>query len=156
MFWFYWPWGMRGLTSPRRDGTHTPCIGRQSLNHWTTREVPPAPSEEAMVFFTLKSGVTLHERYHPTWVRCSGLCYGNKQPLSQSDLSPPKCISHPHSMTHLGSRGLYQGAITKLHHLVTAPNGMCVLGPSLPHSALDRTHSTSTPASLHNSFHSPT
>ena len=22
------------------DQTHTPCIGRQSLNHWTTREVP--------------------------------------------------------------------------------------------------------------------
>ena len=22
-----------------RSGTHHPCIGRQSLNHWTTREV---------------------------------------------------------------------------------------------------------------------
>ena len=27
------------VTSPTRDRTCTPCIGRQSLNHWTTREV---------------------------------------------------------------------------------------------------------------------
>ena len=31
------PWGMWDLTS---DWTHTPCIGRQGFNHWTTREVP--------------------------------------------------------------------------------------------------------------------
>ena len=28
------------LSSLTRDQTDTPCIGRQSLNHWTTREVP--------------------------------------------------------------------------------------------------------------------
>ena len=28
------------LGSLTRDGTHVPCIGRQILNHWTTREVP--------------------------------------------------------------------------------------------------------------------
>ena len=37
---FFWPWGMWDLSSPNRDRTHTPCIGRWSLNHWTTREVP--------------------------------------------------------------------------------------------------------------------
>ena len=31
---------MWDLNSPCRDGTHVPCIGRQILNHWTTREVP--------------------------------------------------------------------------------------------------------------------
>ena len=36
----FWPWGICDLGSPTRDQTHTPCIGRQSLNHWTTREVP--------------------------------------------------------------------------------------------------------------------
>ena len=36
----FWPRGMWGLTSLTRDQTHTPFIGRQSLNHWTTREVP--------------------------------------------------------------------------------------------------------------------
>ena len=31
---------MWDLSSPTKDQTHIPCIGRQSLNHWTTREVP--------------------------------------------------------------------------------------------------------------------
>ena len=34
------PWGTRDLSSPTRDRTRTPCFGRQSLNHWTAREVP--------------------------------------------------------------------------------------------------------------------
>ena len=38
----FWPQGMWGFGSLTRDGTHTPCIGRRSLNHWTTREVPVA------------------------------------------------------------------------------------------------------------------
>ena len=40
-----------GLVAPRhaessraRDGTHVPCIGRGSLNHWTTREVQNSSS----------------------------------------------------------------------------------------------------------------
>ena len=36
----FWPRGMWDLSSLTRDGTHTPCLGRQSLNHWTAREVP--------------------------------------------------------------------------------------------------------------------
>ena len=36
----FWPQGMWDISSPTRDQTHTPCIGRQSLNHWTAREVP--------------------------------------------------------------------------------------------------------------------
>ena len=31
---------MWDLGFPAKDQTHTPCIGRWSLNHWTTREVP--------------------------------------------------------------------------------------------------------------------
>ena len=31
---------MWDLSSLTRDQTHTLCIGRQSLNHWTSREVP--------------------------------------------------------------------------------------------------------------------
>ena len=34
------PCGMWYLTSPTRDWTCVPCIGRRILNHWTTREVP--------------------------------------------------------------------------------------------------------------------
>ena len=32
--------GMRDLSSLTRDGTHVPYTAVQSLNHWTTREVP--------------------------------------------------------------------------------------------------------------------
>ena len=35
-----WPRGMWDPSSSTRDQTHTPCIERQSLNHWTAREVP--------------------------------------------------------------------------------------------------------------------
>ena len=35
--------GMWDLSSLTRDQTCTPCLGRQSLNHWTTRELPKPP-----------------------------------------------------------------------------------------------------------------
>ena len=38
-----WPQGLWDLNSPTRDQTHTPCIGRCGLNHWTAREVPSQP-----------------------------------------------------------------------------------------------------------------
>ena len=37
---FFCPWVMWDLSSQTRDWIFTLCIGRQSLNHWTTREVP--------------------------------------------------------------------------------------------------------------------
>ena len=39
-----WPRGTWDLSSLTRGGTCTPCIGRRSLNHWTTREVPHTSS----------------------------------------------------------------------------------------------------------------
>ena len=39
-FWFCWPQGLWDLIFPTRDQTYTPCLGRWSLNPWTTREVP--------------------------------------------------------------------------------------------------------------------
>ena len=36
----FWPRGIWGPSSPTRDQTHTPRIGRRSLNHWAAREVP--------------------------------------------------------------------------------------------------------------------
>ena len=36
----FWPQGMWDLSSLTRDPTHIPYIGRWSLNHWITREVP--------------------------------------------------------------------------------------------------------------------
>ena len=37
----FWPQGMWDLSCPINDQTCTTCIRRRSLNHWTTREVPP-------------------------------------------------------------------------------------------------------------------
>ena len=45
-FFFFWPWGMWDLSSPARDWTCSPCIGRQSLHHWTAREVPKLPFKD--------------------------------------------------------------------------------------------------------------
>ena len=39
-FFGFWLWGMWDLSFQTRDGTCTSCIGRRSLNHWTTREIP--------------------------------------------------------------------------------------------------------------------
>ena len=36
----FWPQGLWDLSSLTRDQICTLPIGRQSLNHWTTREVP--------------------------------------------------------------------------------------------------------------------
>ena len=42
----FWSPGMWDLSSPTRDWTCTPCSGRLSLNHWTTREVPDSTALE--------------------------------------------------------------------------------------------------------------
>ena len=39
MFWFF-DCEACGILAPNQGSNHTSCIGRQSLNHWTTREVP--------------------------------------------------------------------------------------------------------------------
>ena len=36
-FWLQAPWNLSSLT---RDRTHTPSVGKKSLNHWTAKEVP--------------------------------------------------------------------------------------------------------------------
>ena len=36
----FWPQGMQDLSSLVRDQTGILCIGKQSFNHWTFREVP--------------------------------------------------------------------------------------------------------------------
>ena len=39
----FWPQDMWDPSSPIRDQTRTCFTGKQSLNHWTTREVPVPP-----------------------------------------------------------------------------------------------------------------
>ena len=40
MFFFFWLQDIWYLNSPTRGQTCTPCIGRQSLNHWTAKDIP--------------------------------------------------------------------------------------------------------------------
>ena len=40
MFWYFWPWGMWDLNCLTRDWTLTLYIGRQSLSHRITRDIP--------------------------------------------------------------------------------------------------------------------
>ena len=72
MFWFLWPWGMWDLCSPTRDWTHTPCIERWSLNHWTSRKVPCTSftTAESMIFLCLSE--TLGWRKHKLESRLPG------------------------------------------------------------------------------------
>ena len=36
----FWSQGMWDLSALTRDEGHAPCIARQSLNHWTAKEIP--------------------------------------------------------------------------------------------------------------------
>ena len=58
------------LTCPTRDQTCTPCIGRQSLNHWITREVPCS----LLTFFCV------------VWVSCDPNHSSHRQ-------GPPVCLA---------------------------------------------------------------
>ena len=40
LFFYIWSWGIWDLSSPNRSWTCTPALETQSLDHWTTREVP--------------------------------------------------------------------------------------------------------------------
>ena len=52
-----WPWGVWDLSSRTRDRTHAPCTGRQSLNHWTSREVSSVSLFLDLLWFALDSWI---------------------------------------------------------------------------------------------------
>ena len=53
------PWHVR--SSRTRDQTHVPCISRQILNHWTTREVPK------ILFTLLEPLIFFFKRLREIW-----------------------------------------------------------------------------------------
>ena len=57
---------MWDLISPTRDQTYIPCIGRQILNHWTTRKVPDIP----IVHLMSSSFLVSFLGYHVTFGFC--------------------------------------------------------------------------------------
>ena len=54
----FWAHGMWDLSSPTRDRTRTPGIGRWSLNYWTAREVPVFSflMNDTSICWAIKSG----------------------------------------------------------------------------------------------------
>ena len=92
-----WPRGMWDLSSPTRDQTHTPCIGRGSLSYSTVREVP-------WIFFLFFKPLSWHHSRddqcplfpHPLWLhipRWTQLLLGLYRLYVQS-LSPPICLPY--------------------------------------------------------------
>ena len=82
--------GMWDPSSPTRDQTHTPCIGRRSPNHWTARKSCSAPSLVAQSVKNppaMQAGDTGDAHSIPGWVRSPG--EGNGSPLQYSCLRNP-------------------------------------------------------------------
>ena len=83
----FWPWGMWGLSSLTKNQTYNPCIGKGSLNHWTTREVPTSiivlPC--SLVHFTTQDQKFLCWLF--LWSTCSSVL------LAYVRSSPKTCLS---------------------------------------------------------------
>ena len=93
MFWFFWLRGMWGLSSLTRYWTCTPCIGRHSLNHWTSRGVPRPTLWKPLLGSERRDD--LGSALDPTWT-------GVRKPRRQRLTSP--CHSR-HHYTRQGSPG---------------------------------------------------
>ena len=61
LYFGFWLQDIGDLSSPTRDPTHTPCIGRWSLHHWTTREVPLLK-----IYYNLEKAMAPHSST-PAW-----------------------------------------------------------------------------------------
>ena len=106
---YFWLQGMWNLSSPTRDRTHTSCIRRWSLNHWTYREVLPSyffcvlnfllmfsfPFVERELLFLLKKGVASlcpninQQRISPTlWVLGCSVMSDSCDPVEAHQASP--------------------------------------------------------------------
>ena len=71
----FWLGSMWDLRSQTRDGTHTPCTGRQTFNHWPTREVPKHLIRKAVIKTILKNiqMFTLDTNYKSSVVQVSSV-----------------------------------------------------------------------------------
>ena len=90
LFYFldFWLQGMWDLSSPTRDRTWNPCIGRWSLNHWATRKVPGITILIALqVIFT-------HSLVEKHWISLDHFQI-HLQPFMESHLVSPSLHSLP-------------------------------------------------------------
>ena len=94
-------WSMWDLSSPTRGWTHDPCIGRWSLNHWTTREVPG-------IFFFLWLCFSLlvgRRRPHSGCGAQASHCRGSSCCGAQA-LGPQAPVAAAHGLSSCSSQGL--------------------------------------------------
>ena len=83
----FWPPGKWDLSSLTKDQTHSLCLGRQSLNHWSTREIPVI----SFLLLFLQSHVGF----------CHTTRINHSYPFSLSLLSlPPLPLSRPSRSSH--------------------------------------------------------
>ena len=90
------PHGMWDLSSPNRDQTCAPCIGRQSFNHWTAREV----SNTLHWIITLLSSPLLWGSLSMIFRTLRFLKSNTKSPWSCPTLCNPMECSLPGSSVH--------------------------------------------------------
>ena len=95
---------MWGLSSLTREQTLVPCIGRQILNHWTTREVLSLHLKN-IIYFNWRI-ITLQH--------CDGLCYTltlivHRHTCDPSLLNspPPPSLPHPSRFSQSTCFGSY-------------------------------------------------
>ena len=109
---------MCDLSSPMRDQTLAPCIGRQKPNHWTTKDVPPQ----------LLLAVYIHgcstEPICPRLIRWSG----DLGTAPQERGAPPETPRHPQAMgqSPVGSLLFSPGFL--VHRVLLCPPKVYFLG----------------------------
>ena len=115
------PCSMWDLSSPTKDRTCVPCIGRQIFNHWTTREVSIINAygysqvsasfffkESGSNYFQLHGPYDLYPKYSVSATAAAKVAidnmqmmrlHSNKTLLTQTGSMPPPGLSH--GCTHL-------------------------------------------------------
>ena len=85
--------GTWDLSSPTRDWTHEFCIGKQSLNHWTTREVPGSLFRLIPFKISLCTNISL-----PAFINllCWWWCTRLHTPLAMEPVSQSSILMHSH------------------------------------------------------------
>ena len=74
---FFWPWGMWDLNSLTRDQNHALWTGRQSFNHWTTKEVSSSSLSiemylpfQAQISANSETSGKFHLKQHDVFNKC--------------------------------------------------------------------------------------
>ena len=99
----FWPRGMWDLSSPTRNRTRTPGIGKQNLNHWTAREV------SGQNFKFMKTSRTTTTK---NWLKTK-LKISEKETKNWNGIKPfPSCI-HLHIWKQLVTKNIFVNS-TKL------------------------------------------